>query len=108
MLNRTLRLIFAQITFQSTHIELEVADPAVIKVRTRTLSAQLVTSLIARQEVTTSRARFPKPVKFYSALSFFGPNIIVSEGDEWKRYRKIAAPAFSEVRERFLDHSSTL
>jgi hypothetical protein len=30
-------------------------------------------------------------------LAVFGKNIIVSEGDEWKRYRKIAAPAFSEV-----------
>jgi cytochrome P450 len=28
----------------------------------------------------------------------FGPNIITSEGEEWKKYRKIAAPAFSEVR----------
>jgi len=27
----------------------------------------------------------------------FGPNIITSEGEEWKKYRKIAAPAFSEV-----------
>jgi cytochrome P450 len=30
-------------------------------------------------------------------LAFFGHNIVVSEGDEWKKYRKIAAPAFSDV-----------
>jgi cytochrome P450 len=31
-------------------------------------------------------------------LAVFGKNIIASEGDEWKKYRKITAPAFSEVR----------
>jgi cytochrome P450 len=50
------------------------------------------------KEVTTYRARFPKPVNLYVALSVFGINIVASEGEEWKKYRKIAAPAFSEVR----------
>ncbi|KAJ3514323.1 hypothetical protein NLJ89_g2441 [Agrocybe chaxingu] len=55
-----------------------LADPAAIK------------------EVTSSRARFPKPVHFYKALSFYGHNIVASEGEEWKKYRKISAPAFSD------------
>jgi hypothetical protein len=50
------------------------------------------------QEVTTSRARFPKPVEQYSLLLIFGYNIVASEGETWKRYRKISAPAFSDVR----------
>lgn len=50
------------------------------------------------QEVTSSRARFPKPVDIYEAVSIFGPNIVASEGDEWKKYRKISAPVFSDVR----------
>ena len=33
----------------------------------------------------------------YKAVTIFGPNIVASEGEEWKKYRKIAAPAFSEV-----------
>jgi hypothetical protein len=49
------------------------------------------------QEITTHRARFPKPLEQYKLLQFFGGNIVASEGDEWKRYRKISAPAFSEV-----------
>jgi hypothetical protein len=49
------------------------------------------------QEVTSSRARFPKPVELYKVLSVFGRNIVASEGEEWKRYRTITAPAFSEV-----------
>jgi hypothetical protein len=36
-------------------------------------------------------------VELYSALSIYGTNIVASEGDEWKKYRKIAAPTFSEV-----------
>lgn len=48
------------------------------------------------KEVVSYRARFPKPVKQYGALSFFGKNIVASEGDEWKRYRKVTAPSFSE------------
>ena len=50
------------------------------------------------QEVTFHRARFPKPLNQYAVLAFFGNNIVVSEGEEWKKHRKIAAPAFSEVR----------
>ena len=38
-------------------------------------------------------------VQDYRILKFFGSNIIVTEFDEWKRHRKIIAPAFSEVRD---------
>ncbi|KAF9530340.1 cytochrome P450 [Crepidotus variabilis] len=50
----------------------------------------------AVKEVTTCRARFPKPIEQYGVLGFFGGNIIVSEGNRWKKYRKISAPAFSD------------
>lgn len=30
-------------------------------------------------------------------LKFFGPHIVAAEGDEWKRFRKLVGPAFSEV-----------
>jgi len=33
-------------------------------------------------------------------VNVFGSNIVSSEGEEWKKVRKIAAPAFSEVRIR--------
>ncbi|KAH9474466.1 Cytochrome P450 monooxygenase 124 [Psilocybe cubensis] len=48
------------------------------------------------KEVTNNRAKFPKPVHHYGVLSFYGDNIVASEGEQWKKYRKIAAPAFSE------------
>ncbi|KAH9485051.1 Cytochrome P450 monooxygenase 124 [Psilocybe cubensis] len=50
----------------------------------------------AIKEMTSSRARFPKPVFQYKVLTFFGRNIVASEGEEWKKYRKISAPAFSD------------
>jgi cytochrome P450 len=52
----------------------------------------------AEKEVTSSRYRFPKPVHHYGLLLYFGSNIVASDGEEWKRFRKIAAPAFSDVR----------
>ncbi|TFY50164.1 hypothetical protein EVG20_g11682 [Dentipellis fragilis] len=56
----------------------------------------------AIKEVTMSRAHFPKPVNRYKALMFFGHNIVASEHDEWKRYRKVSAPAFSERNNRLI------
>lgn len=50
----------------------------------------------AIKEVGSSRARFPKPVQQYASLALYGPNIVASEGEQWKKYRKIAAPAFSD------------
>ncbi|KAI9438702.1 cytochrome P450 [Lactarius indigo] len=56
----------------------------------------------AIKEVTTARARFPKPVHLYSVVKVFGGNIVASEGEEWKRYRTITAPAFSERNTRLV------
>ena len=48
--------------------------------------------------MTTARARFPKPAREYEFISVYGPNIVTCEGEEWKKYRKICAPTFSDVR----------
>lgn len=49
-----------------------------------------------------SRARFPKPVGDYAFLRIFGDNIVASEGDDWKRYRRVSAPAFSEKNNKLV------
>ncbi|KAH9018729.1 cytochrome P450 [Lactarius pseudohatsudake] len=54
------------------------------------------------KEVTTFRAKFPKPISLYKTLSVFGGNIVASEGEDWKRYRAISAPAFSERNTRLV------
>ncbi|KAH9998677.1 cytochrome P450 [Russula vinacea] len=56
----------------------------------------------AIKEITTYRARFPKPLRRYRVLTVFGANIVASEGEEWKKYRKIAAPAFSEKNNKLV------
>jgi cytochrome P450 len=48
-----------------------------------------------------SRHRFPKPAEIYHLLLLFGKNIVASEGEDWKRVRKVAAPAFSDVSNLF-------
>ncbi|KAH9057198.1 family 614/534 cytochrome P450 [Lactarius vividus] len=56
----------------------------------------------AIKEVATYRAKFPKPVYLYSMLLAFGGNVIASEGEDWKRYRTITAPVFSERNTRLV------
>jgi len=62
----------------------------------RPTTTLLLADAAAIKEVTSSRSRFPKPVHHYTVLAFFGRNIVASEGEEWKKYRKISAPAFSD------------
>ncbi|KAI0642624.1 cytochrome P450 [Trametes meyenii] len=64
--------------FPKSEVTLYLADPAVIK------------------DVIGARARFPKPMGPYKILLAFGPNLVASENDEWKRQRRLVAPAFSE------------
>jgi len=56
----------------------------------------------AIKEVTSARTRFPKPAREYELVAFYGRNIVVSEGEEWKKYRKISAPAFSDRNNRLV------
>jgi len=50
----------------------------------------------ANVQLTTRRRDFVKPVELYAIVDIFGPSILTTEGEEWKRHRKIVAPAFSE------------
>ncbi|VDC07904.1 unnamed protein product [Peniophora sp. CBMAI 1063] len=54
------------------------------------------------KQVTSDRTRFEKPVEVYESICLYGSNIVASEGDEWKRHRKITAPAFSENNNRLV------
>lgn len=39
---------------------------------------------------------FVKPVEMMGMLNMYGPTVIATEGDESRRYRKIAAPSFND------------
>ncbi|KAH6907559.1 cytochrome P450 [Coprinopsis sp. MPI-PUGE-AT-0042] len=55
----------------------------------------LLADAAAIKEVTSSWIRFPKPLELYTPFSIFGDNILTTEGDAWRRYRKLTTPAFS-------------
>lgn len=38
-----------------------------------------------------------KPVETYEPTNIYGQHIVSTDGDLWKKYRKISHPAFSEV-----------
>ncbi|KAF9263951.1 cytochrome P450 [Marasmius fiardii PR-910] len=48
------------------------------------------------KDVLTSHSRFPRYLEQYKPLSFFGPSVLSTEGDEWKKYKKIVKPAFTD------------
>ncbi|PCH40705.1 cytochrome P450 [Wolfiporia cocos MD-104 SS10] len=56
----------------------------------------------AIKDVTNARHRFTKPVENMGVLSFYGENVVVTEHDEWKRHRKVTAPAFTERNMRLV------
>jgi hypothetical protein len=53
-------------------------------------------SLINHMTAYGSRDLFPKPVKEYKALSYLGSNLVICEGESWRRQRRIGVPAFSK------------
>ncbi|KIJ46886.1 hypothetical protein M422DRAFT_29073 [Sphaerobolus stellatus SS14] len=62
----------------------------------------IVADAVSLKDISTHHFKFPKPIDIYSILGMFGSNIIMTEGEEWKRHRKIAAPAFSERNNRLV------
>jgi cytochrome P450 len=59
------------------------------------------------KEITSNRATFPKPVRIYKKMfGLFGENIISTEGEEWKRHRKVVARAFTEPNNKLVWHET--
>ena len=81
---------------------LMLADAAAIKVRAPRVDRTAVIERIPPQEVTSDRVKFSKPLAVYKILMFYGSNVVVTEGEEWKRHRKISAPSFSERNNRLV------
>ncbi|KAG1808691.1 cytochrome P450 [Suillus subaureus] len=74
----------------------------------KVMGSLLIADANVIKDIVWSRGgRFPKPLGRYAILNFFGENIVASEGNEWKRYRKIVAPAFSERNNRLVWDTTT-
>lgn len=70
--------IYSVVSAFSPRISLKVADPVAIKA------------------IVADRKQFPKPLELYRILSVYGENIVITEGEEWRKHRRIVGPAFSE------------
>jgi cytochrome P450 len=43
----------------------------------------------AVRQLNMDRKTFRKPVEVYEILKYFGSNVVVTEGEEWRRHRKV-------------------
>jgi len=75
---------------------------SVVSVFPRVTTELYLADAAAIKEVTLFRHRFPKPLNEYAILLCFGSNIVASENEDWKRVRKIVAPAFSDRNNRLV------
>lgn len=48
------------------------------------------------------QAYFPKAVELYDVLRIFGENIVTTAGETWKRHRRCASAAFSELNNQLV------
>ena len=55
-----------------------------------TADADVISQIMARG------ADFPKASHLYKTVDIYGENILASEGETWRRHRKLMAPLFSE------------
>ncbi|ELU42400.1 cytochrome P450 [Rhizoctonia solani AG-1 IA] len=53
-------------------------------------------SLCGEGATSYPRNNFGKKMEYYAMLKGFGNNILIVEGEEWKRQRRIVSPAFSD------------
>src|ERR1700733_1831838 len=56
----------------------------------------------ANWQIATRRTEFEKPIEDYVVVNHFGRNMLSSEGVDWKRQRRMIAPAFSEKSNAFV------
>ncbi|KAG6919795.1 hypothetical protein DXG01_000295 [Tephrocybe rancida] len=56
----------------------------------------------AIKTVHAGRATFPKEVEAYETINIYGPNMVGTEGAEWKRHRHVANSAFNETNNAFV------
>jgi cytochrome P450 len=63
--------ILSDISLFGNHVYLNVATPGAVRV------------------LNADRKTFRKPTEVYKLLKGFGENLVVTEGEEWRRHRKV-------------------
>jgi cytochrome P450 len=54
------------------------------------------TNAEVNSQIAARRVEFPKPIKDYRVVNLYGDNLVTVEGSDWRRHRRILAPAFTE------------
>ncbi|KAL5332080.1 hypothetical protein ACEPPN_001624 [Leptodophora sp. 'Broadleaf-Isolate-01'] len=49
------------------------------------------------RQVGERRKDFQKPLELYSVLNTFGPNLVSTNGEEWRHQRKVMLPSFNDA-----------
>jgi len=57
-------------------------------------------------QITTRRNDFVKPIEMYKIMDIFGRSMLTSEGQEWRRHRKVVGPSFSEKSNKLVFEES--
>ncbi|KAI5475828.1 hypothetical protein MNV49_000792 [Pseudohyphozyma bogoriensis] len=52
---------------------------------------------VAIKHIVADRMLYQKPPHIYRALNVYGPNVVVTEGDDWRRHKRIITSGFTEI-----------
>ncbi|KAH8602340.1 cytochrome P450 monooxygenase-like protein [Bisporella sp. PMI_857] len=66
----------------------------------KTCNAELISQIIPR------RQDFIKPVQGYAIVAIFGSSLLTTEGEDFRRHKKVVAPSFSESTNRLVFEES--
>jgi len=93
---RQSNILVLQLTFwpELAHT-IRVADVEAIKVGRVSCPSSLIVADEYSQNIVNKR--FPKPTELLESTDIYGKHIISTDGDMWKKYRRISSPSFSEV-----------
>ena len=56
---------------------------------------------------TSKKSSIVKPVWVYEIVNIYGPSVLTTEGETWKRHRSVCNPAFSEDNLRLVAKSTS-
>ncbi|KAJ3288956.1 hypothetical protein HDU79_004447 [Rhizoclosmatium sp. JEL0117] len=76
-------------------------------VDSKTVDVMILNPVIVHDVMVNRYKELGKNVKHYEMLNIFGNNVIGTEGDIWRRHRRVTAPSFSE-KNNVLVHESSL
>jgi len=100
--NKHMSVLFRDMYFK------EFSDIGFMKTTRSDIGSVLVGDANVVKEIfTTHKEKIIKPVQQYAILGFYGHNILISEGAEWKKHRRIADPAFSDNNMKLVASSTS-